>query len=131
MNYCITFRNFVIQGKLETPSLHTDDPQWGHTQIHKPYFTGEIIPLLCSHDHHLYPGFYNQTQQDSAGLDMAVLSSCHHMVLSRGTFGLWGNILSGSSRVLPKHFLAETVRKPLELSFACRGCRGMEHIKQP
>ena len=120
---CVHIRrgdHLVYKENLKHPVfiIVTDDPEWAHTQIHKsfkPYFTGEITPLLRSHDHHLSPGFYNQTQQDSAGLDMAVLSSCKHMVLSRGTFGLWGNILSGSSRVLPKHFIAEAVGKPLEL----------------
>ena len=37
------------------------------------------------------------------------------MVMSRGTFGLWGNMLSGSSRIHPKHFLPEMVGKPLDL----------------
>ena len=46
---------------------------------------------------------------------MLVLSSCSHMVLSRGTFGLWGNILSGASRILPKHFSWDAVGKPLEV----------------
>ena len=95
---------YVFMENLKHPVfiIVTDDPQWAHAQIHKsfkPYFTG----------------FYNQTQQDSAGLDMALLSSCNHMVLSRGTFGLWGNILSGASRILPKHFSYETQGKPLEL----------------
>jgi len=80
----------------------SDDPDWAKTQIHrdfKPYFTG----------------FYNESLQDSAGLDMAVLASCNFTVLSRGTFGLWGNILSGSPRLLPKHFYPVPVWKPLSV----------------
>lgn len=96
----------------------TDDPVWADTNIYKsfqPYFTVDISSDCIFLNMPLYLGFYNQSQQDSAGLDMAVLASCDHMVLSRGTFGLWGNILSGSSRILPKHFLSEAIGKPLEL----------------
>ena len=35
----------------------------------------------------------------------------------RGTFGLWGNILSGSPRLLPKHFLPNPVARPLDLKY--------------
>ena len=36
---------------------------------------------------------------------------------SRGTFGLWGNILSGSLRILPKHFLPKPVSEPLDKKY--------------
>ena len=36
---------------------------------------------------------------------------------SRGTFGLWGNILSGSLRLLPKHFLPTPVPEPLDKKY--------------
>ena len=36
---------------------------------------------------------------------------------SRGTFGLWGNILSGSLRLLPKHLLPTPVPEPLDKKY--------------
>ena len=57
--------------------------------------------------------------ENSAGADMAILSLCNHLVLSRGTFGAWASFLSGetqphlilsynfdpgSHRIVPKHF---------------------------
>ena len=44
-------------------------------------------------------GFYSVASPDSAGLDLAVLTLCNHIVRSRGTFGLWGAILAGQSHV--------------------------------
>jgi len=82
----------------------TDDPPWAKEQIprgFRPVFTG----------------FYNESAEDSAGLDLAVLTSCNYTILSRGTFGLWGNILSGSLRLLPKHFLPTPVPEPLDKKF--------------
>ena len=99
-----------------------------------------------------YLGFYNESAQDSAGLDLAVLATCNYTILSRfafkcvcvcvckhvfvasdhchfnpgrlhsivfrGTFGLWGNILSGAPRLLPKHFLpSPPVNRPLDLRY--------------
>ena len=59
--------------------------------------------------------FYDKFSGDSAGLDMAVLTLCNHLVLSRGTFGLWSSILSGASRILPKHFYHRTMKgRPFE-----------------
>ena len=45
-----------------------------------------------------------------------------HLILQnkkscRGTFGLWGNILSGSLRLLPKHFLPTPVPEPLDKKY--------------
>ena len=49
-------------------------------------------------------GFYNSSQpQASAGLDLASLSLCNNLVLSRGTFGTWASVLSGAVRITPKH----------------------------
>jgi len=82
----------------------TDDPGWAKRQIppgFRPFFTG----------------FYNESVQDSAGLDLAVLASCNYTILSRGTFGLWGNILSGSPRLFPKHFLPKPLARPLDLKY--------------
>ena len=48
----------------------TDDPEWARVNIpasFRPQFTG----------------FYDVKDQDSAGLDLAVLSLCNHLVLSR------------------------------------------------
>ena len=42
-------------------------------------------------------GFYDVRAPDSAGLDLAVLSLCNHVIRSRGTYGLWGAILAGDS----------------------------------
>ena len=51
----------------------TDDPEWARTNIpasFRPQFTG----------------FYDVKDRDSAGLDLAVLSLCNHLVLSRYCF---------------------------------------------
>ena len=37
----------------------------------------------------------------SYGVDLAVLSLCHHTVLDYGTFGLWGALLAGGRIVVP------------------------------
>ena len=90
--------------KLKHPIfvIVTDDPGWARQEIHKSFRA-------------YYTGFYNTSCQVSAGLDMAVLSLCNHLVLSRGTFGLWSSVLSGSTRIMPKHFLPDLKGKPLEV----------------
>ena len=60
----------------------TDDPEWAEREI-KRFFKIQ------------FTGFYDVLSQDSGGLDLAVLTLCNHIVRSRGTFGLWGTILSG------------------------------------
>ena len=52
---------------------------------------------------HFLSEFSNSSQWRSAGLDLAALSLCDYLVLSRGTFGLWSSILSGAVRITPKH----------------------------
>jgi len=105
-------RSYFIQAmdyfaeQLQRPVfvIVTDDPVWAKGQIppgFRPVFTG----------------FYNESALDSAGLDLAVLASCNYTILSRGTFGLWGNILSGSPRLLPKHFLPTPVVRPLDIKY--------------
>ena len=51
-----------------------------------------------------YPGSASLSSSVSAGVDLALLSLCNHLVLSRGTFGAWASFLSGAARILPKHF---------------------------
>ena len=48
----------------------TDDPAWARANI-PPSFRAQ------------FTGFYDVRDEDSAGLDMAVLSLCNHLVLSR------------------------------------------------
>ena len=38
--------------------------------------------------------------ENSAGADLAILSLCNHLVLSRGTFGAWASFLSGDNHIL-------------------------------
>ena len=52
----------------------------------------------------LYLGSASLSSSVSAGVDLALLSLCNHLVLSRGTFGAWASFLSGAARILPKHF---------------------------
>ena len=33
----------------------------------------------------------------------------------RGTFGLWASVLSGKTRILPKHFLPQMKGKPFDM----------------
>ena len=37
----------------------------------------------------------------SAGVDLATLSLCHHSIIDYGTFGMWGALLSGGDIVVP------------------------------
>ena len=69
----------------------TDDPIWAKGKIppgFRPVFTGEnfsdsfeFLPT-----NHNYLGFYNESAQDSAGLDLAVLATCNYTILSRFAF---------------------------------------------
>ena len=43
--------------------------------------------------------------ENSAGADMAILSLCNHLVLSRGTFGAWASFLSGETQAQTKNML--------------------------
>ena len=72
----------------------TDDPGWAKGQIppgFRPFFTGENILdwslcgecKLCKQKVKISLGFYNESVQDSAGLDLAVLASCNYTILSR------------------------------------------------
>ncbi len=38
------------------------------------------------------------------GADMALLSQTNHSILSYGTYGMWGALLSGGKAILPKSF---------------------------
>ena len=38
------------------------------------------------------------------GADMALLSLTNHSILSYGTYGMWGALLSGGRAILPKSF---------------------------
>jgi len=80
----------------------TDDPEWARDNI-----PASFRPQLT--------GFYDVKDRDSAGLDLAVLSLCNHLVLSRGTFGLWASVLSGKTRILPKHFHPQMKGKPFDM----------------
>ena len=115
----------VFQQQLPHPVfvLVTDDTDWAAQQIprgFRPYFTGFHDPASQASNsklkiHVIYVSIDMSWLQDSAGLDLAVLSLCSHSILSRGTFGLWGNILSGGPRILPKHFSGEARGDPLQI----------------
>ena len=40
-----------------------------------------------------------------AGMDMALLASCNHTILSYGTFSFWSGFLSGGKRIIPSMIL--------------------------
>ena len=51
---------------------------------------------------------------DYAAADLAMLSSCNHVLMSYGTFGFWGGFLAGGQVLLSKGFgSASTAAKSL------------------
>ena len=67
----------------------TDDMPWARRHI-----TGRYV-------------FYSEAQAASAtskefgaGVDLATLASCNHTIITYGTFGLWGSLLSGSAAII-------------------------------
>ena len=43
-------------------------------------------------------------EDGSAGVDLALLSLCDHVIFSHGTFGMWGALLSGGRAVMAEGF---------------------------
>lgn len=48
--------------------------------------------------------FTNKHKSHPPALDMAILSSCHHSIITYGTFGLWSAILAGGEVILADGF---------------------------
>ena len=46
----------------------------------------------------------NEDTVRGTGMDLAVLTLCHHSVLSHGTFSLWGAILAGGDVIAPSNY---------------------------
>jgi hypothetical protein len=63
--------------------IASDDPDWTETQ---PLFQGATI-----------------LRGNDAPVDLAILAACHHVIMSRGTFGWWAAWLSGGKAVYYKN----------------------------
>ena len=85
---------------LPTTALITPQVGINRRKCSKLTIVNIYIELYCPH---FLSEFSNSSQWRSAGLDLAALSLCDYLVLSRGTFGLWSSILSGAVRITPKH----------------------------
>ena len=48
------------------------------------------------------------TAQESVGIDLALLSMCDHLIISHGTFGLWGAFLASTNNT---HIMAHDMKK--------------------
>ena len=44
----------------------------------------------------------NVKKEDLKGFDLCVLGTSHHTVISLGTFGIWGALLSGGDAIASK-----------------------------
>jgi hypothetical protein len=81
----------------------SDDPDWCAQQ--SIFFSnGNAISsnsantvTIVRHDHD-----DSATTPSSAALDMAILSQCHHVVMSRGSFGWWAAYLTASKAIYYK-----------------------------
>ena len=65
----------------------TDDMPWARRHI-----TGRDV-------------FYSDTSKErggefGSGVDLAILASCNHTIITYGTFGLWGSLLSGGASII-------------------------------
>ena len=74
--------------------LVTDDPGWSRKHIRgKDVF-------------HPTEG----SRAEGVGVDLAVLAACNHTIITYGTFGLWGALLSGGLTIMSTR---ATVLRPL------------------
>ena len=62
----------------------TDDPGWARKHI-----TGKDVFHLTE-----------ESRVDGVGVDLAVLAACNHTIITYGTFGLWGAMLSGGLTIM-------------------------------
>eukprot|EP00088_Acartia_fossae_P051445 TRINITY_DN5778_c0_g1_i5.p1 TRINITY_DN5778_c0_g1~~TRINITY_DN5778_c0_g1_i5.p1 ORF type:complete len:361 (-),score=37.89 TRINITY_DN5778_c0_g1_i5:655-1737(-) len=104
----------MLQAKHRNTALFiivSDDLEWAKDQLirNDVAFAGntKVLPKDVKH-----PFSYS----DDIGQDLALLASCNHTIMSFGTFGLWGGLLSGGDIVLPKQILG--VKEGLELKEA-------------
>ena len=46
----------------------------------------------------------NTDSVEGTGMDLALLVACNHTVVSHGTFGFWGAVLSGGDVIAPQNY---------------------------
>ena len=57
----------------------------------------------------------HMTKTNSTGTDLALLSMCDHMIISHGTYGMWGSLLgSNGETICPKDFAKTDVGKEVK-----------------
>ena len=47
----------------------------------------------------------NTDSVEGTGMDLALLAACNHTVVSHGTFGFWGSVLSGGDVIAPQNYI--------------------------
>ena len=75
------------------------------------YFTkkfSNVIFLICSDSMYWVKNNFNSTnifysEGNSPEVDLSILASCNHSVMTVGTFGWWGSFLAGGETVYYKH----------------------------
>ena len=80
-----------------------------------------IFPVFCNPQcsilHYKHKSnIHSATQEDSVGFDLCVLGSSDHVVISVGTFGMWGALLS------PGHVIAAKGTSNITYSAVHTGC---------
>jgi len=58
---------------------------------------------------------------DSTGDDLALLSLCHHTIMTRGTFSTWAAMLAGGLYIRPSMFIQSSSQKEIERKMAKDG----------
>ena len=54
----------------------------------------------------VYPILQNGLEDnETVGVDMAILSKCNFTILSYGTYSFWSGFLSGGPKILPYHMI--------------------------
>ena len=101
----------VRKGDMTIKGFYLRDPPMSYYKNAMDYFTnlyGSIQYIVASDD----PDWVEEQSlfQDStilrnndAPVDLAILASCHHVIMSRGTFGWWAAWLSSGKAIYYKH----------------------------
>lgn len=101
----------VRKGDMKKQGFYLRDPPMSYYQNAMEYFTdlyGSIQYIVASDDPdwvEQQPLFQGSTilRNNNAPVDFAILASCHHVIMSRGTFGWWAAWLSGGKAIYYKH----------------------------